>query len=303
MTQLKQEEKIIKRNTLFTMIVNIFLAAIKLVSGILGNSLVLITDSINSIGDVLTNIVVYISSIFSKKEIDSEHPYGHEKIDSIISIFVGVVIIYTAYEVGSSAIILLINLIKGDAVVNVPKWFALAAAMLTIVVKELLYRKTIRDSKKANSSALKAQALDHRSDTYASFGASVAIIAAMLGFGFLDPIVSIIIAILILKLGIEVILSGVNQVVDRAASPEITEQIKAVISKYKDVKSIDDIKTRMFAMKVYVDLEIGLDYFLTLEASHDIAERIHEDIENTIPDVLHCMIHVNPYYSRDNLTE
>lgn len=303
MTQLKQEERIIKQNTIFTMIVNIFLAAIKLASGILGSSLVLITDAINSIGDVLTNVIIYISSIFSKREIDSDHPYGHEKIDSIISIFVGIVIIYTAYEVGSQAVILLINMIKGEAVVEVPKWFALAAALLTIVVKELLYRKTIRDSKKANSSALKAQALDHRSDTYASFGASIAIIAAMLGFGFLDPIVSIIIAILILKLGIEVILAGVNQVVDKAASPEITEQIKKIISKYEEVRSIDDIKTRMFAMKVYVDLEIGLDYSLTLEESHAIAEQIHEDIENTISDVLHCMIHVNPYYSKDELTD
>lgn len=293
---LKQEEQIIKQNTLFAMIVNILLAILKLISGILGNSSVLISDAINSIGDILTNIVVYISSVFSKKEKDSSHPYGHEKYDSIISIFVGLVIIYTAYEVGSHAITLIIQLINNETVIEIPKWYTLAAALLTIVAKELLYRKTIIDASKARSSALKAQALDHRSDTIASFGASIAIIAAMLGFGFLDPIASIIIAIFILRLGINVIMTGINQVVDKAADPNITKQIEEIIHKYSEIRSIDELKTRQFAMKVYVDLEIGLDYNLTLEESHEIAEKIHMDLEESIPDILHCHIHVNPYY-------
>lgn len=293
---LKQEEKIIKNNSTLTIIANTFLAIMKILAGIFGRSSVLITDAINSIGDILTNVVVYISAIFSRKEKDNDHPYGHEKIDSIISIFLGVAIILTAFEVGKNAAILLYDIIFNGATVPNPKWFALAAALLTIVVKELLFRKTIKDAKKAKSSALNAQAWDHRSDTIASFGATIGILGAMFGLGILDPIASLIISVFILRLGIRIIIQGVNQVVDKAADPMIIEEIETIINKYTDVKKIDDIKTRMFGMKIYVDLEISLDYNLTLEKSHDIAEKIRDEIENYIKDVLNCMIHVNPFY-------
>jgi len=296
---LKQEEKIIKSNTLLTMFVNGFLAVMKITAGIFGRSSVLITDAINSIGDILTNIVVYISAIFSKKEKDKGHPYGHEKYDSIISIFIGIVIIITAFEVGKNAVIKLYDFFVYGVQIPNPAWYALVAAALTIVVKELLFRRTIKDAKKAKSSALTAQAWDHRSDTIASFGAGIGILGAMFGLGYLDPIASIIISLFILRLGIMIILTGVNQVVDKSADPIITENIKKVIKKYKEVKSIDEIKTRMFGLKIYVDLEIGIDGDLSLVNSHTIAEKIHEDVEKSIPGVLHCMIHVNPYYPKE----
>ena len=295
---LKQEEVIIKKNTILTINVNAFLAVMNLLAGIIGASSVLITDAINSIGDILTNIVVYVSALFSKKEKDNDHPYGHEKYDSIISIFLGIAIIVTAIEVGKNALILLYDMIYNSVTIPVPMWYTLAAAILTIAVKELLFRKTISDAKKAKSSALTAQAWDHRSDTIASFGATIGIIGAMFRFGYLDPIASVIIAAFILRLGIKIIFTGVNQVVDKAADPEVAEQIQKIVEKYPEVKSIDEIKTRMFGLKIYVDLEIGLDYKLSLEKSHEIAEKIHDEIENSIPDVLHCMIHVNPYYSK-----
>lgn len=295
---LKQEEKIIKSNTLLTMFVNGFLALMKILAGIFGKSSVLITDAINSIGDILTNVVVYISAIFSRKEKDSDHPYGHEKIDSVISIFLGVLIIITAFEVGKNAIIKLYDFFVIGTTIPSPAWYALAAAVLTILVKEVMFRITIKDAKKAKSGALTAQAWDHRSDTIASFGAGIGILGAMFGFSYLDPIASIIIALFILRMGVKIILAGVNQVVDKAADPEITDEIKKLIKKYEQVRSIDEIKTRMFGLKLYVDLEIGLDGNMSLEESHTIAEQIHEDVENSIPNVLHCMIHVNPHYQK-----
>ncbi len=293
---IKEEQKIIKKNTIFTMIINGFLAAGKMIAGILGNSSVLISDAINSIGDMVTNVVVYVSAIFSRKEKDSNHPYGHEKIDSIISIFLGVALILTAFTVGKSALVNLYNYFINDIDILAPKWYALIVAALTIVIKELLFRKTKKDAEKSKSSALLAQAWDHRADTIGSFGAVIGITGAMLGFGFLDPIASFVIALIILKLAYKIISSGVSQVVDKSADPIVVERIKEVIFAFEDIRSLDDIKTRMFGMKLYVDLEIGLDYTLSLEAAHEIAERLHDKIENTIPEVLHCMIHINPYH-------
>ncbi|XMB71928.1 cation diffusion facilitator family transporter [Mycoplasmatota bacterium WC30] len=293
---IKEEQKIIKKNTVFTMIINAFLAITKMLAGIFGNSSVLISDAINSIGDIATNVVVYISAIFSRKEKDSDHPYGHEKIDSIISIFLGFALVITAFEVGKSAIQSLYDYFINNIDILAPKWYALVVAAMTIVIKEYLFRKTKKDAKKAKSSALLAQAWDHRSDTIASFGAVIGITGAMFGLGFLDPIAAFIIALFILRLGFKIISSGVSQVVDKAADSIIEERIKEIILANKKVKSLDDIKTRMFGMKLYVDLEIGLDFTLSLEKAHEIAEILHDEIEKAIPEVLHCMIHINPYY-------
>jgi len=119
----------------------------------------------------------------------------------------------------------------------------------------------------------------------------------MFGVAYLDPIASIIIALFILRLGVKIIMTGVSQVVDKAASDDVKKQIEDIIFSCPEVKSIDEMKTRQFGQKLYVDLEIGLEHSLSLESAHDIAEKIHNKIEKQVPDVLHCMIHINPYYS------
>nr|HPJ24206.1 cation diffusion facilitator family transporter [Bacillota bacterium] len=162
---IKEEQRIIKKNTVMTMFVNAFLALMKMLAGIFGKSSVLISDAINSLGDIATNVVVYISAIFSRKEQDKEHPYGHEKYDSIISMFLGIAIIITAFEVGKNAVYKLYDFFVNGIGIDTPKWYALGAAALTILIKEFLFRKTKHDAKKAKSGALMAQAWDHRSDT------------------------------------------------------------------------------------------------------------------------------------------
>jgi len=295
---IKEEEKIIKKNTVMTMIINAFLAVMKMLAGIFGKSSVLISDAINSIGDIATNIVVYISAIFSRKETDKDHPYGHEKYDSIISIFLGVAIILTAFEVGRGAIYKLYDFFVNGIGIDTPKWYALAAAGLTIIIKEFLFRKTKKDAEKARSGALLAQAWDHRSDTIASFGAIVGITGAMLGVAYLDPIASLLIAFFIFRLGYRIIAAGVGQVVDKAADPMTEKTIQDIVNKYPEVRRLDVIKTRMFGMKIYVDLEVSMDYDLSLDKAHAVAQKLHDEIEDAIPEVLHCMIHCNPFYPK-----
>ncbi len=289
-----REEKIIKKNTIWTIIANSFLAAIKLVGGTIGNSSVLITDAINSISDIATNLVVFVSAKFSKKERDAVHPYGHDKFDSMVSIFLGVALIITAFEVGKNAFTKLYNVIFNDLVIEVPAYYTIIVVFITLVIKEILYRKTKIDAKKANSQALLAQAWDHRSDTLTSIGALIGILGAIFNLGFLDPIASLFILFFILKLGFKIVKTGVSQVVDEAAGNEQVEAIKKIVLRDDKVLSIDEIKTRLFGVKYYVDLEISLDKMLSLNDAHKIAEKIHDDIENELSDVIHCMIHVNP---------
>jgi cation diffusion facilitator family transporter len=289
-----KEEQIIKKNTILTIFANSFLAVIKLFGGILGNSSVLITDAINSISDIATNIVVYVSAKFSKKEKDQTHPYGHDKFDSMISIFLGVALIITAIEVGKNAFTSLYDIVFNNATIVEPELYTIIIVFVTLALKEFMYRKTKVDAKKANSQALLAQAWDHRSDTITSFGALIGIVGAMFGVAYLDPIASIFIVFFILKLGYKIVKTGVSQVVDESADETQVIQIKKIVMSNENVKSIDEIKTRLFGVNYYVDLEIGLDSKLSLIEAHRIAESIHDEIENNMADVIHCMIHVNP---------
>lgn len=291
----KQEEKIIKKNTLLTMFVNGILAILKLIGGIFGGASVLIADAINSIGDILTNVVVFFSAKFSKKEKDKSHPYGHDKYDSMISIFLGFALMITAYQLGKDAMIRFIDIVFKDASFSTPLWYTWAIALVTIVVKEGLFRITKRDAKRAKSQALLAQAWDHRSDTIVSFGAIIGIVGAIYGIGYLDPLASLIIGLFILRLGIKIVKAGISQVVDASADDDQISKIKSIIREHDQVRSIDEVKTRMFGLNYYVDLEISLDAHLSLEEAHDIAESIHDRIEDELSDVIHCMIHVNPY--------
>ncbi|MFO7969721.1 MAG: cation diffusion facilitator family transporter [Candidatus Izemoplasmatales bacterium] len=290
----KYEEKIIKKNTILTIFVNSILAVAKLIGGIFGNSAVLIADAVNSVGDIATNIVVYISAKFSKKDKDKDHPYGHERFDSMVSIFLGLALLITAYLLGKNSVIRLYDVVINNETLARPMWYTWVIALITIVIKELLFRKTTIDAKKAKSQSLMAQAWDHRADTITSFGAVVGIVGVIFGVYFIDPLISIIISLFILRLGFKIIKAGISQVVDESADEEQVKRIKELVMSNENVISIDEIKTRMFGLSFYVDLEISLDGNLSLEEAHAISEDIHDLIEKEMSDVIHCMIHVNP---------
>ncbi|MFW5795516.1 MAG: cation diffusion facilitator family transporter [Bacillota bacterium] len=290
----KNEEKIIKKNTILTIFINSILAIAKLIGGIFGNSAVLIADAINSVGDIATNLVVYISAKFSKKEKDKDHPYGHERFDSMISIFLGLALLVTAYMLGKNALTRLYDVVFKNGTIPEPIWYTWVIALITIFVKEFLFRKTILDSKIAKSQALLAQAWDHRADTITAFGAIIGIVGAIYSIYFIDPLVSFIISLFILRLGFKIIKAGISQVVDESVNDGQIKKIKELVLSNENVISIDEIKTRKFGLSFYVDLEISLDAKLSLEDAHAISEEIHDLVEDEMADVIHCMIHVNP---------
>jgi len=290
----ESESRIIIRTTIKIMVMNAFLAIMKIVVGIFGKSTALISDAVNSVSDILTNLVVMISGKFSHKGSDKDHPYGHEKYDSMVSVLLGFAILVTAFEIGKGAVNVLYNYFKYGTEITPPHFVALIAALLTVGMKEYMYHFTKSSALKAHSSSLRAQAMDHRSDELASFGAFVGIGGSILGYHFLEPIASLIICFFVAKVGFEIIKDGVSQVVDQSVDDTTIKEIENVIYSFQEVLRIDDLRTRQFGMKMYIDLEIELNRELTLWAAHEIAERVHDKIEQEIPNVLHCMIHVNP---------
>ena len=272
-----------------TIIVNILLSAIKLFAGIIGRSGAMIADSIHSLSDVLTTIAVMVGLKLAKQPADEDHPYGHEKMEPIMAKLLASILLITALLIGFNGIKSIIN---GTTVI--PAKIAMYAAILSIIVKEWMYRYTVKGAKKIDSSALMADAWHHRSDAFSSIGTLIGIAGARMGYPILDPIASLVICILITKVAIDIYKQAINQLVDHCADAKTIENIKNQIEKTNGVINIDELKTRVSANRLYVDVEICVNKNLSVCEGHEIAESVHNTIESLDNRVKHCMVHVNP---------
>ncbi len=249
-----------------TIIGNFILAFIKILIGFIARSTAMVADGMHSLSDVVTTIGVIIGLKLSHKEADKTHPYGHEKIESITSLFLATVLFLVAISIGYSGIIKIIN----HSYVT-PGFSAIIAAITSIIVKELMYWYTIKYANEINSPSLKADAWHHRSDALSSVGALIGILGARIGYPFLDPLVAIIIALVIIKVAFDICKQSIAQLIDEAASEEDVQAIIDKINSIDGIYEIKNLKTRQHSNRLYVDVDISVDATLTVEEGHNIA--------------------------------
>lgn len=295
MNRTEQRAKNIEHFMRRTLIWNVILSIIKLTTGIIGSSFALISDAINSISDIFSSAVGIIGIKISGKKADKEHPYGHERFESLFALVLAAVILFTAIELIRSNIATLIEYFKGEIELTIPNYWAIIGVSVALAIKIVVYFRTKMMAKKYNSTLLRADALNHFGDIFSTISGLVAILGAMLGAPYLDQIGSILIAGFIIRVAIGIALSAVNQLVDEAADEETTMRIRSAIVKWVEDKQIDVLKTRHHGVRYYVDLEVSLDGMMSLDAAHDIAEYIASEIKKTVPEVKRTMVHVNPF--------
>ena len=281
------------RVSVVSIVVNVLLSLIKLLAGLFAHSGAMISDAVHSASDVFSTLVVMAGVSLSNKQADKEHPFGHERLECVASLLLAVVLAATGAGIGYTSIKKIAD--SGSGKLVVPGAAALVTAVISIAVKELMYRYTISAAKKINSGALKADAWHHRSDALSSVGSFVGILGARLGYPVLDPVAGAVICVFIEKAAVEIFLDAVNKMIDRACPDEYSDKMREVILATEDVLAIDELRTRLFGSRVYVEVEIAMDPSKTLAQSHDTAEKVHDSIEREFPDVKHCMVHVNPY--------
>ncbi len=288
---MKNNEKIAIKVSIISIILNCLLTLIKFISGVISKSSAMISDSVHSLSDVLSTFVVIIGVKISNKKADSDHPYGHERIECVSAIILSGMLFIIGALIGINGI----KNVTNSSNLVMPGVLALIASIISIISKEAMYQYTIRVSKKINSAALKADAWHHRSDALSSIGSFIGILGSRLGFKIFDPLASVIISLCIIKVSIDIFKDAIDKMVDKSCDKEVIDKVISVIEKNESVKNIDDIKTRQFGNKAYVDVEISVDENLLLKDAHKVAEEIHNSVENEINIVKHCMVHVNPY--------
>ena len=271
---------------------NMALSIFKFIAGVIGHSSAMISDAVHSASDVFSTIIVMIGIKFSHKASDKDHPYGHERLECVAGTLLACVLFIAGAMIGYKGIS---GIIAGDYRTPViPGILPIAAAIISIITKELMFWYTRNTAILINSSAMKADAWHHRSDALSSIGSLAGIIGARLGFPLCDPVASIIICIFIIKASIDIFKDSMDKMVDKSCDEETLARIRNVILCQDGVITLDDIKNRMFGSRLYIDVEIGVDGHQTLFDAHTITHRVHDSIENTFPEVKHCMVHANP---------
>ncbi|WP_373127619.1 cation diffusion facilitator family transporter [Dielma fastidiosa] len=288
----KNEAVIIRKLSMVSLIGNTALSGFKMFAGIAGNSGAMISYAIHSFSDVLTTLIAWIGVKVSKKAADDSHPYGHERLECVASLILGLVLMATGLGVGKVGIE---NIIANqyDALA-VPKAIALAAAVFSIIGKEAMFWYTRHYARIIHSSAFMADAWHHRSDALSSIGSLIGIAGAMLGYPAMDSIASVVICLFILKVAYDISKDALIKMLDTSCGEDYEEQLTSFIAEKESVLSVDMLHSRMFGNKVYIDLEISVDGNKSLREAHEVAELIHKDVEHNYPEIKHIMIHVNP---------
>ena len=277
------------KTSIITIILNVLLSIIKVFAGIVGKSSAILADGIHTLSDVLTTFVALIGLKVSSKEADEDHPYGHEKYEPVFAKIISIFLAITGLFIGYEGIKVLIS---GN--IKIPGNIALAAALISIIAKEIMYRYTLKTAIKIKSFSMEADAWHHRSDALSSIGTFIGVLGARMGLRILDPIAAIIVSVFIIKVGIDLYLKSIRGLVDESADKLTMEKIEDLILSVEGVKGITDLKTRIFGSKIYVDIDIIVDGNITVRQGHDIAQLVHDLLEKNIEDVKHCMVHVEP---------
>ena len=293
----KQDVKKITNQLAFVGILgNVFLAVFKLIAGIVGHSTAMLSDSIHTLSDVIATFIAYLGVVLSRKKADDKHPYGHERLECVASLILSFILFATGVEIGKKCITAIAD--GSYKQLAIPGMLAVIAALVSIITKEAMFWYTMRYAKLLKSSAFKADAWHHRSDALSSIGALIGIVGARHGFPVLDQVAGILICLMIMWVAIEIFRGAVDKMLDTSADREVEIRIKDLVYNFSRDENlgvgVDLLRTRTFGERVYVEMEINADGNLTLQQSHDIAERVHDKIEKEFPEVKHVMIHVNP---------
>lgn len=275
---------------------NVFLAALKLVAGVLGHSTAILSDAVHTLSDVFATLIAWIGVRMGRKNPDRDHPYGHDRFECIASLILAAILVLTGIGIGWDCV----NQIRSRAYLTspAPGWIAVIAALASILVKEGMYWYTSINARKIRSGAFQADAWHHRSDALTSIGALIGIIGARKGIPVLDPVAGIVICAVILYVAYGIARSAFDKMVDKACSPEYEQKVQDMILEYAKEKGeeigIDLFRSRLFGDNVYLEIELSLDGGMSLSAAHKVAQELHDRIEDRFDNVKHVMIHLNP---------
>ena len=292
----ENREQEIVRLTLVGSVVNAVLIALKFIAGVVANSSAMIADGVHSLSDFATDIVVIVMLKISSKPHDEGHDYGHGKFETLATSIIGLLLLAVGAGILWSGCCKIYGFFNGE-VLSSPGWLAFWAAILSIVSKEGLYQYTVIKGKNLDSEALLANAWHHRSDALSSIGTAIGIGAACwLGdsWAILDPIAAVVVSFFIFKVGIQLMKTSVDQLLECSLPKELEDEIEKIVNSCEGVSKMHHLRTRQIGVDYVISMHIRMDGNISLHAAHDKATIIERQLKERFGEKTIINIHVEP---------
>ena len=277
--------------------INIVLTGLKLAAGIFGRSQALVADAVHSLSDFATDIAVLVGLRFTSKPVDKDHAYGHGKYETIVAAIIGLALAYVGMRIAGASIQRIFHAMHGDPL-PMPSVYAFWAAILSIVVKEWLYRATMRVARTTGNASLVANAWHHRSDAFSSIATAAGVgAAAFLGHDWLilDPIAALFVSIFLFKIAWQIVREQVGLLTDQSLAPEVCEEILATARNIPGIMQPHNLRTRMVGHIPVIDMHIRLRADLPLREAHDIASTLENALRQRFGKETIANLHLEPY--------
>ena len=291
-----EREKKIYKVTLMGSIVNVMLLAFKFIAGILGHSAAMIADAVHSLSDFLTDIVVLVFVKISAKPQDEDHDYGHGKYETLATAVIGIALLCVGVMIGKDAIHKII-LVAGGGELPSPGWIALAAALLSIVSKEVVFRITRKVGREVAAAAVEAKAWHHRSDALSSIGTALGIGGAILlgnKWSILDPIAAVIVSIFIVITSFKLIGESMGELLEKSLPAETEDKIRRITLQEAEVSDIHNLRTRKLGNRIAIEMHLRMPGESSLEEAHAHCSNVEHRLRKEFGPETHIMIHLEP---------
>jgi cation diffusion facilitator family transporter len=281
----------IKKVTWYGLIINTFLSIIKLILGYVGSSQVVIADAIHSFSDSITDIAIILGVKYWSAPPDQKHPYGHQRIETIVTAFISFILIIVALGIAYDGII---TIKKVDT--DIPNSIAIYGPIISVIVKEFLYRWNITVGKRIKSTALIANAWHHRSDVISSIMALVTVGIALIlpKISFVDNIGAIIVAVFILKVAWDLLAPAISDLTDSGASEKTNNEILKITTAIPGVQAAHAVRTRKTGSSILVDLHVLVDGNITVTDGHKISETVQNKLMKQNSNIIDVIVHIEP---------
>lgn len=283
--------KNIEKITWIGLLANVALAVIKLVIGWIGSSQAVVADALHSFSDTASDLVILFGVRYWTAPPDECHPFGHQKIESFVTIFISLILLGVAAGIGYNAIVSLMHPITTRL-----RPVVLVAPLLSLAVKEIMFRITFSAGIKNRSTALKANAWHHRTDALSSIPVLVAVTAGLISpkLAFLDPVGAILVAVFIIKVGVDILGDSLAELTDKGMSQKDRKNIQTLIQGIPHVQGTHQIRSRNIGGCFYMDLHLEVDGHMTVRQGHDISETVKKNLMTKYPKIIDVIVHLEP---------
>jgi cation diffusion facilitator family transporter len=285
------KKKQIRNVTILGLAANIVLSVVKLCIGLWGNSQAVIADALHSFSDTSSDLVILFGVRYWTAPPDEDHPFGHQKIESFISIIIGLILIFVAFGIGYSGVTAFLARKQPQLT-----WIVVVGPLLSIIIKEYLFKITYKTGIQVNSPSVKANAWHHRTDALSSIPVLVAVMGSLIDprLFFLDQLGAIIVCAFIIKVGLKILFSNVNDLLDTGISKARLNELENHIRTLGGVKGVHNMRTRKLANYIFIDLHLEVDGSLSVTQGHDISEQVKQALIEKHPKIIDVMVHLEP---------